>query len=742
MIFRKYRTLFLALIICGLAVLLIKAVPHLAGAPSQDGIPQGNAAGYPFRSMDRSLIDLNGTWQSFSSLRAAENAFGPTVEKEIYGVGGSVYGKAGSEKGVEVPGSWNSAVAVRQFNLGNELAARNFRLHILGSGGPVEVFVNGFSPAESVGEVAGGRVPAYINIPTPRLRFGQLNTVAVKLKNSNGLGQWFNFPGLTGEVYLEAEGSIFLDSPAIVTSLKGDGGVELSYSIPVSSKVQGDNLTGQVTLVDASGNVAAANSFSLKNGPQMLVVGKLQVPQPRLWSPGDPYLYRLEVFINAAGGERDLYYFPVGLREIKYNSGITLNGHKFDPKVLIRVNDSIGGANASTLETDIKWAKANGYNTLFLPDSPPQPYLLDLADRFGLLVLGQASAGGASFGEDWLRSLREVNGVQKALGFHPSFAAQGLGPELDTQDPKFTDYVKQASGLGPVFYTVLGKPDKLVFSGGGQLELNAPYLADFIAVKPSFSGSGFVPTHIHLAGILTRERTEKGQEPLDKAKTEFPPFLPLVAGAIALLLIFRSWGLDNLRFSNLAEARPKRKLRDQVKQHAYWYLLRLAVLALIPTQLLAQYGSIPLADIYIETIPYPSLQILAWYFLENPWALFLGLFCAGLALSLLLAWPRARTLPGKPGAVAFLLWQEKRKRWITLVLGAWIFALYGGPYWLIGALLVAGYGLSRWSESKDIRWAGGKTFNLAYFACFTVLLIIFVVFNWEILKYMYHWAKV
>jgi len=452
----------------------------------------------------------------------------------------------------------------------------------------------------------------------------------------------------------------------------------------------------------------------------------------------------LEVVVSSGEGERDSYALPLGLREVKLaGNGLLVNGQKFQPKILRRVNDSAasgGAANAAALEADVKWAKANGYDTLYLPDGTTHPYLLDLADRYGLFVLGQAPAEGGS--PQLSTEMAEVARIEQNLGFHASYLGNGVGAGLDVKDAKVNNYLAQSSPPGLVFYTTPVEPDRLVFLGGGELDVrNAPYLADYLANKPSFSGSGFVSTHLRPVGILNRARGEKAQVSGVAAKANVPAGLPLVAGAIALVLVLQSPGLGNLRFASLAQTKFKRKVRRQVKGQAYWYLLRLAVLALIAERL-RSVSSQPVADFWLERIPAHSLQVLAWYLLATPWALFLSIFAAGLTLSMLLAWPRARSFEGRPGTVALLLWLEKGKRWIVLVIAAWIFAgYYAGSMWLVWAAAGLSWFFSWRATAKNLHWAGGKTYNLVYFGALVNSALVFAGLNWESLKYFYHWVK-
>ncbi|HWJ03027.1 MAG TPA: hypothetical protein VNU93_05065, partial [Verrucomicrobiae bacterium] len=574
---------------------------------------------------------------------------------------------------------------------------------------------------------------------SPRLKFGQVNTITFKMDKPAPNGPWLVWPGITGEVYLEAVGQIMLTEPRVSVKLSGSN-AELEYDIGLNTKDTGE-LNGQISLFDGAGNLAATNTQVIKADKNNLRLnGKLSVPNPRLWSETDPYLYHLEVVVSGTRGARDSYVLPIGLREIQFaDGGVILNKQRLEPKFLIRVAEPPGAERYSRMEADIKWAKAKGYNMLYLPDGPPHPYLLDLADKYGLLVMGQAQFTGSVSQNT---RPHQAGDIIRSLGYHPSMLAQGLGAGLDSLNSTANEYIRKESVPGRTFYTTLGKPNKLIIAGGGELELNGPYLADYVWNRLSLDGQDFLSNHTARIGVLSGDRGEKEKSiPAVKAAA-FPKAVPLAAAAVMLLLLMQSWGTDNLRFSQLNPEKPKRRFRNQVKQQARWYLLRHGALAAIFAGGAYSLGNNAVLEYLIDNLPGYKLQNLVRYLLHTTFALGMYLFGMGLLCSLIMAWLRSRTLPGKIGTVAMLLWLEKRKRWIVPAILAWNAVSFGLPLWLLWIALTLGFLMSYLTISNDIRRAGGKNYFMGYLMVWLILLLIILGSGWDRVTYIYHWLRV
>ncbi len=703
------------------------------------GNAQPNSASFPFKSADRMLIDLNGQWTAFHSLRGAGQLTG-TVGQQVYSVDAQVYGEANSIKErAYVPGSWDYPVITKQFYLSNELSGHNFRLYLLGAAGNTQVYVNGTTPAELIGTVPGNYIPAVLDIATPRLKFGEANTITLKLEQPQVLGPWFPFPGLTGEVYLEAVNSIALGKPKIDSKI-ASGGAGISLQIPVSSKLPKDELlNGEVSLYDAFGNLAATTVLQVPVGEEgrANVQCSLSLAQAHLWSPGDPYMYRLQVSVSSTAGERDSLSVPLGIREVKFaGKKLLLNGRELEPKTVQRVSDtpdSGPAANAADVENDLKLVKQLGYNILYIPDHTPQPYLYDFADRTGVLILSQVPVVGMA--EDKAGAM--VQAAQNIFDYHPSFLAQGLGRGLDLQESRVRAYVNNTQRNGLVFYTVLGNPSVIKFNNGFQLQLNAPYLADFLTAPPSFLAWS-TAAQVNSAGIYSRERGDKNKQPAKQPQPAIPAAAYLALGIIALLLLVQSARLGNFRFSEL-KGKLRRNIRTRIRLQFYWFLLRLSVFNLLIVQTLILLQGKGYLDLWTQFITSYLVEICVRYLLLTPWAMFSLLMALGLLGSLLAAWPRARSVGQHP--MAIILWLEKRKRWIVLALGAALFAIYGGPLWPVWAALGFALVSASLASGRDIRRVGGKTYSLLYLCLLAVIVTAVGWANRDWLTVVYHWYQ-
>jgi beta-galactosidase len=148
------------------------------------------------------------------------------------------------------------------------------------------------------------------------------------------------------------------------------------------------------TVADASGATVAqgSSSLALKAGARGEFRQNLPaVARPHLWSPDDPYLYRVttEIF----DGERllDRTTNPLGFRWFEFDAqrGFSLNGSKLQLKGTNRHQDFQGLGSALTNDLhvrDMEIIKEMGANFVRLAHYPQDPAVLEAADRLGLLI--------------------------------------------------------------------------------------------------------------------------------------------------------------------------------------------------------------------------------------------------------------------------------------------------------------------------------------------------------------------
>ncbi|QKG54431.1 glycoside hydrolase family 2 TIM barrel-domain containing protein [Hymenobacter sp. BRD67] len=280
-------------------------------------------------------------------------------------------------------------------------------LHFEGANQQTEVYVNG----QLAGRHAGGYTAFRFEI-TSLVKFGNkapaANEVLVKVDNSYNpaippLTADFTFyGGLYRDVYLlaaapvhfaldnYASSGLFVTTPAVSATAAQ---VEVR-GVVANETATARPLTLRTRLLDRQGRVVAEQRASLRLRAGQRQEFKLAfnpVTQPHLWSPDDPYLYRVVSSVEEKGKPLDEVSSPLGLRWYRFDAaeGFFLNGK---PLKLIGTNrhqDYPGQGNAlpdALHERDILLLKQMGGNFLRISHYPQDPALLAACDRLGILA--------------------------------------------------------------------------------------------------------------------------------------------------------------------------------------------------------------------------------------------------------------------------------------------------------------------------------------------------------------------
>ena len=191
-------------------------------------------------------------------------------------------------------------------------------------------------------------------------------------------------------------------------------------TIYVETEVNNHSLTTQQCevshrLLDADGREVAKSepsTVTLKAkqtlNTQLLT---LNLSAPHLWSPADPYLYKVETTVKVDGCVTDVYETTTGIRDIEFdaNRGFLLNGQPLKLKGVNLHQDhaGVGAAIPDALQAwRIKQLKKIGCNAYRASHNPMTPALLDICDREGLLVIDENRLTGIN--EEHLRLLERM----------------------------------------------------------------------------------------------------------------------------------------------------------------------------------------------------------------------------------------------------------------------------------------------------------------------------------------------
>lgn len=246
----------------------------------------------------------------------------------------------------------------KSFTLGKDYKDKTLRLYFEGVYMNAEVYVNG----KRAGGHPYGYSSFFVDI-TPHVTIGN-NTVEVRVDNSKQKNcRWYSGSGIYRHVWLMTTGKSYIDEWSI------------SVSIPDIHTVR---IEGEVVKAD---------------GTRLPVSKTINEPNPRLWSPNNPYLYT-----TTLEAEGDAVPVTYGIRtiEVSADKGMLLNGQ---PIILCggclhHDNGILGAAAFDAAEyRKVKLMKEAGYNAVRTSHNPPSETFLRACDELGLLVIDEAFDG-------------------------------------------------------------------------------------------------------------------------------------------------------------------------------------------------------------------------------------------------------------------------------------------------------------------------------------------------------------
>ena len=191
-------------------------------------------------------------------------------------------------------------------------------------------------------------------------------------------------------------------------------------TIHVETEVNNHSLTTQQCevshrLLDADGReVAKSESSTIMLMAKQTLNSQLltlNLNTPHLWSPDDPYLYKVETTVKVDGRVTDVYETTTGIRDVEFDAdrGFLLNGQPLKLKGVNMHQDhaGVGAAIPDALQAwRIKQLKKMGCNAYRASHNPMTPALLDICDREGILVIDENRLTGIN--EEHLRLLERM----------------------------------------------------------------------------------------------------------------------------------------------------------------------------------------------------------------------------------------------------------------------------------------------------------------------------------------------
>jgi len=248
---------------------------------------------------------------------------------------------------------------------------------------------------------------------------------------------WFNFGGINREVTLRRVAASEITAPTLRTRLLPGGAALVDLTIHLR------NRSAATRRIPARGSLVSNDKrHDFDFGAAVIPAGQIRVmrarvtvPEPKLWAPGAPNLYDLELEVP---GETS-YSVRTGLRELRRDGRrLLLNGTAIKLHGASLQEDAKGSGDAMSaaqMDKTIAELKALGANAT-RSQHPLNPALLERLDAAGIMVyvgIGPVDAPGAWTSKTPKLRAQAKRRVRQSLyqaQIHPSIIAWNLANEV------------------------------------------------------------------------------------------------------------------------------------------------------------------------------------------------------------------------------------------------------------------------------------------------------------------------
>lgn len=321
---------------------------------------------------------------------------------------------------VNIPHTWNNEDAfdeedgfyqgpawyAKVINIPSKWETSQVYLHFGGANQETDLYLNG----KKIGNHIGGYTAFRFNI-SPYLEFGKDNLLTIRVTNALNddippLRMDYTFYGgiyrdvnliVTDEIHFDMDNNA---SDGVFTKLdeisKNNAKISVTGNLINDSK-QKQKLRLETQIIDRENKVVVSKNIkaSLAAGKTFdFKIDDLEIQNPNLWSPDDPYLYKVisRIYSNDKS-ERllDQLITPLGLRWYEFDdqNRFILNGK---PTKLIGANrhqdkpEKGSALSDDDHRNDFKHIKDLGMNFVRLAHYPQDQAVYDACDRLGLMV--------------------------------------------------------------------------------------------------------------------------------------------------------------------------------------------------------------------------------------------------------------------------------------------------------------------------------------------------------------------
>lgn len=274
---------------------------------------------------------------------------------------------------------------------------------------------------------------------TPYVTAGD-NVVAVRVDNSDQPNsRWYSGCGIYRHVWLTVTGRLRIAHWGVHVMTEADG------RMTVSTELDGEGAAGATvrhTVTDAQGRSLASSSVRVKASAGAKDSQRLRIKRPQLWSPENPYIYKVRTEVIVGGRTVDEVVTVTGFRSFRFDAatGFWLNGRNVKINGVCEHHDlgCLGAAfNEDAMHRKLVRLKAMGCNAIRCSHNPPAPELLTMCDTMGFIVMDESfdmwrrrktKNDYARFFDEWHE--RDLSDLVRRDRNHPSVLMWSIGNEV------------------------------------------------------------------------------------------------------------------------------------------------------------------------------------------------------------------------------------------------------------------------------------------------------------------------
>lgn len=301
----------------------------------------------------------------------------------------------------------------KSFTVGEALKGKTVRIDFDGVYMDSTVWING----HQLGNHPYGYSPFSYDI-TEYLKFGESNTITVKVNHQTPSSRWYSGSGIGRDVDLVITDPVRVDRDGVVvttpelsdsnktqvkthlkTVVTNKGNKDASVKVVQTVIPRGGTPEQAIARVEsAATNIAAGASATVEQDA-------ITTTAPELWTLDDPNLYTVRTEIKQEDRVVDSYDVDFGYRFFNFdaNTGFSLNGEGMKLKGVCMHHDqgSLGSVDThDALERQVKLLKNMGCNSIRATHNPHSRELTEICNEQGMLLILEMFDGWTSAKND------------------------------------------------------------------------------------------------------------------------------------------------------------------------------------------------------------------------------------------------------------------------------------------------------------------------------------------------------